>query len=126
MPAVGFGTYPHQGEDSAQTVEYAISIGYRLFDTALSYGNERGVGEGIRRSGVPRDQVIVTSKLPGRYHGLAEARTSVGESVKNLGVNRIDLYLISLAAAAAGPFRGYLESARRDAGRGPAGIHWCL
>jgi len=94
LPAVGFGTYPHQGEDSAQTVEYAISIGYRLFDTALSYGNERGVGEGIRRSGVPRDQVIVTSKLPGRYHGLAEARTSVGESVTNLGVNRIDLYLI--------------------------------
>ena len=46
LPAVGFGTYPHQGEDSAQTVEYAISIGYRLFDTALSYGNERGVGEG--------------------------------------------------------------------------------
>ena len=94
MPAVGFGTYPHQGEDSAQTVEYAISIGYRLFDTALSYGNERGVGEGIRRSGVPRDEVIVTSKLPGRYHGLAKARASVSESVKNLGVNRIDLYLI--------------------------------
>jgi 2,5-diketo-D-gluconate reductase A len=94
LPAVGFGTYPHQGEDSAQTVEYAISIGYRLFDTALSYGNERGVGEGIRRSGVPRDEVIVTSKLPGRYHGLAKARTSVRESVKSLGVNHIDLYLI--------------------------------
>jgi 2,5-diketo-D-gluconate reductase A len=94
LPAVGFGTFPHQGEDSAQTVEYAISLGYRLFDTALSYDNERGVGEGIRRSGVPRDEVIVTSKLPGRYHGLAEARTSVRESLTNLGVSRIDLYLI--------------------------------
>ena len=94
LPAIGFGTFPHQGEDSAQTVEYAISIGYRLFDTALSYGNERGVGEGIRRSGVPRDEIIVTSKLPGRYHGLTEARTSVSESLKNLGVDRIDLYLI--------------------------------
>jgi 2,5-diketo-D-gluconate reductase A len=94
LPAIGFGTFPHQGEDSAQTVEYAISIGYRLFDTALSYGNERGVREGIRRSGVPRDEIIVTSKLPGRYHGLTEARTSVSESLKNLGVDRIDLYLI--------------------------------
>ena len=79
MPAIGYGTFPHQGEDSAQIVEYAISIGYRLFDTALSYGNERGVGEGIRRSSVPRDEIIVTSKLPGRYHGLTEARTSVSE-----------------------------------------------
>jgi diketogulonate reductase-like aldo/keto reductase len=94
LPAIGFGTFPHQGEDSAQTVEYAISIGYRLFDTALSYGNERGVGEGIRRSGLPRDEIIVMSKLPGRYHGLTEARTSVTESLKNLGVDRIDLYLI--------------------------------
>jgi 2,5-diketo-D-gluconate reductase A len=94
LPAIGFGTFPHQGEDSAQTVEYAISIGYRLFDTALSYGNERGVGEGIRRSGVPRDEIIVTSKLPGRYHDLTKARTSVSESLKNLGVDRIDLYLI--------------------------------
>jgi 2,5-diketo-D-gluconate reductase A len=50
LPAIGFGTFPHHGEDSAQTVEYAISIGYRLFDTALSYGNERGVA---RESGAP-------------------------------------------------------------------------
>lgn len=71
-----------------------LGIGYRLFDTALSYGNEHGVGEGIRLSGVPRDEVIVTSKLPGRYHGYESARTSVKESLENLGVDRIDLYLI--------------------------------
>jgi 2,5-diketo-D-gluconate reductase A len=59
LPAIGFDTFPHQGEDSAQMVAYAISIGFRLFDTALSYGNERGVPEGIRRSCVPRDELIV-------------------------------------------------------------------
>jgi diketogulonate reductase-like aldo/keto reductase len=111
LPAVGFGTYPHQGEDSAQTVEYAISIGYRLFDTALSYGNERGVGEGIRRSGVPRDEIIVTSKLPGRYHGLTEARTSVSESLEESRRGSHRPLPHPLAVATAGSFRGYMEGA---------------
>ena len=94
LPAVGFGTFPHHGEDSAATVETALAMGYRLLDSALSYENETGVGEGIRRSGVPRDEVVVTSKLPGRYHGYSPARTAVQESLTNLGLDRIDLYLI--------------------------------
>jgi 2,5-diketo-D-gluconate reductase A len=94
LPPVGFGTYPHRGEDSAVMVQTALELGYRLLDTALRYGNEHAVGEGIRRSGIDRDEVIVTSKLPGRYHGRRGARTAVAESLRNLGLDRIDLYLI--------------------------------
>jgi diketogulonate reductase-like aldo/keto reductase len=94
LPVLGFGTFPHAGNDAADAVERALQLGYRLLDTALRYENEAGVGEGIRRSGVPRHEVVVTSKLPGRYHGRDEVRTAVAESLGNLGLECIDLYLI--------------------------------
>lgn len=94
IPHIGFGTFPHDGEDSAEPTRHAIEAGYRLIDTALRYENERGVGEGMRSSGVPRDDIIVTSKLPGRHHGRDEARVAVRESLERLGLERIDLYLI--------------------------------
>jgi len=94
LPAIGLGTYGLTGEDGIAAIGAGIASGYRLLDTALNYGNEREVGEAIRRSGVDRDEFVVTSKLPGRHHGYEETLASFEESRKNLGLERIDLYLI--------------------------------
>jgi 2,5-diketo-D-gluconate reductase A len=72
----------------------AIDAGYRLLDTALNYGNEDAVGRAVRESSVPREELIVTSKLPGRHHGYDEAHRSVEETLGNLGLDSVDLYLI--------------------------------
>ncbi|WP_291057096.1 aldo/keto reductase [Herbiconiux sp.] len=94
LPAVGFGTYPLRGEDGAEAIASAIRTGYRGLDTAFNYDNEGAVGEGIRRGGVPRDDLIVTSKLPGRYHGRADAAAAIRESLWRTGLDHLDLYLI--------------------------------
>lgn len=94
IPVIGFGTYPHDGDDSAANTEHALQVGYRLLDTALSYENEAEVGEGLRRSPVPRSEVIVTTKVPGRHHGYDGARESFAASSKALGLETIDLLLI--------------------------------
>lgn len=94
LPAIGFGTSGHQGSESAQAVQGALDCGYRLIDTALRYGNEDAVGQAVRRSPVPRDDIMITSKIPGRYHGYDEAQTSLRTSLDDLGVDRIDLLLI--------------------------------
>ena len=72
----------------------ALENGYRLVDTAVNYGNEVEVGEAIRRSGVPRDEIVVTSKIPGRHHAYDDAITSTRESLERLGLDRIDVHLI--------------------------------
>src|SRR5687768_12496994 len=77
LPAIGFGTYPLTGEDGIAAITSAIEVGYRLLDTAVNYENEREVGEAIRRSGVPREELLVCSKLPGRHHGYDDAVASV-------------------------------------------------
>ena len=69
MPALGLGTSPMGDEETEATVAAAIGAGYRLIDTAENYGNERGVGRGIRASGVDRDEVFVTTKFNERWHG---------------------------------------------------------
>lgn len=94
LPAIGFGTYPLKGDEGVAAVGTALDAGYRLIDTALNYGNETEVGEAIRRSGVPRDQLQITSKLPGRHHGYDDAIASVKGSLEHLGLDYIDLHLI--------------------------------
>jgi 2,5-diketo-D-gluconate reductase A len=94
VPALGFGTYPLRGEKGVAAVESAIEVGYRLLDTAVNYENEREVGEAIRRSGVPRGELFVTSKLPGRHHGYDDAIASTRASVERLGLDYLDLHLI--------------------------------
>lgn len=94
IPAIGFGTYPLTGEDGIGAVVSAIESGYRLLDTAVNYDNEREVGEAIRRAGVPRDELVVCSKLPGRHHGYDDAIASVRGSLERLGLDRLDLHLI--------------------------------
>jgi diketogulonate reductase-like aldo/keto reductase len=94
MPAMGFGTYPLRGPAGADAVASAIGLGYRSLDTAFNYDNEGAVGEGIRRAGLPREELFVTSKLPGRYHGGQITVDTVRESLWRLGIDYLDLYLI--------------------------------
>jgi 2,5-diketo-D-gluconate reductase A len=94
IPAIGFGTYPLTGADGVTAIASAIGVGYRLLDTAVNYGNEEEVGEAIRRSGVPRDELLVTSKIPGRHHGYDDAIASTKDSLHRLGLDHLDLHLI--------------------------------
>jgi len=94
LPAVGFGTTGLQGADGLDAILGALESGYRLVDTAVNYGNEMTVGEALRRSGVPRAEFRVTSKLPGRHHAYDDAIVSTHESLGRLGLDHIDLHLI--------------------------------
>jgi diketogulonate reductase-like aldo/keto reductase len=94
IPAIGLGTYSLDGDDGTDSITTAIRIGYRLLDSAVNYENEGAVGGAVRRSEVPRHELIVTSKLPGRHHRFDEALTTVEESVMRMGLDVIDIYLI--------------------------------
>lgn len=95
IPKIGFGTWQiKEGEDAYNAVLSAIKAGYRHIDTAAMYGNEKSVGEAIRDSGVAREELFVTSKLPNSAHGYKAARDSFVESLKLLGLQYLDLYLI--------------------------------
>lgn len=94
LPAIGFGTYPLRGEDGTAAMVAALEAGYRMLDTAVNYENETEVGEALRRSGLPRDEVVVASKIPGRHHAYDDAIASVRGSLERLGVERTDLHLI--------------------------------
>ncbi|MCU0115079.1 aldo/keto reductase [Curtobacterium poinsettiae] len=94
FPELGLGTYGLNGDEGAAAVGTAIAGGYRLLDTALNYGNEDAVGRAVRESEVAREDLVVTSKLPGRHHGYDEAHRSIDETLGNLGLDHVDLYLI--------------------------------
>ncbi|MBF4604633.1 MULTISPECIES: aldo/keto reductase [Curtobacterium] len=94
FPELGLGTYGLNGDEGAAAVGTAIASGYRLLDTALNYGNEDAVGRAVRESDVAREDLVVTSKLPGRHHGYDEAHRSIDETLGNLGLDHVDLYLI--------------------------------
>jgi len=94
LPAVGFGTYQLKGESGVGSILDAIDVGYRLLDSAFNYENEGTVGEAVRRTGVPREELIVTSKLPGRHHAYELATQSIAESVYRTGLGYLDLHLI--------------------------------
>ena len=83
IPAIGFGTYPLKGEEGIAAMTSALEVGYRLLDTAVNYENEREVGEALRRSGLPREEVQIASKVPGRDHANERAvRTASSEQVR--------------------------------------------
>lgn len=94
IPAIGFGTYPLRGEAGTTAILGALEAGYRLVDTAVNYENEFEVGEAIRRSGLPREEVLVASKIPGRHHAYDDAIASVRASLDRLGLEHTDLHLI--------------------------------
>jgi diketogulonate reductase-like aldo/keto reductase len=105
LPAIGFGTYPLTGEEGITAIQSALETGYRLLDTAVNYGNEAEVGEAIRRSGVPRDEIQVASKIPGRHHGYDDAMASVRGSIQRLGLEYLDLHLIHWPNPRVGKYR---------------------
>lgn len=94
IPLVGLGTWPLTGEGAAAAVQQAIGNGYRHIDTAENYGNEEAVGEGIRRSGIGRGDLFLTSKFNSRWHSRSGVRDAFGEAVKRLRVDYLDLFLV--------------------------------
>ncbi|WP_319501434.1 aldo/keto reductase [uncultured Draconibacterium sp.] len=94
MPILGFGTLYLNGETGAQCVADAISLGYRLIDTATIYGNEEAVGAGIKKSGINRKELFVTSKLWVDDSGYEKAKVAFQTSLDKLGLDYLDLYLI--------------------------------
>lgn len=95
MPSIGFGTYKSGGEDeTARIVKYALDIGYRQIDTASFYGNEVGVGNGIKDSRVNREEIFLVTKLWNDDHGYEKTIKAFNKSLEKLQVEYIDLYLI--------------------------------
>jgi 2,5-diketo-D-gluconate reductase B len=92
MPAIGFGT--SSLGDCGEIVATALGRGYRLIDTAWKYGTERGVGEGMRASRVPRSDIFLTTKVSHEYLRVDDFARSVEESLRNLGVDYVDLLMI--------------------------------
>ena len=93
IPALGLGTWQIQSK-AADAVKTALEVGYRHIDTASIYKNERGVGEGVRKSGVERSEIFVTSKLWDNEHGYDQAKAAFRASLRRLGFDYLDLYLI--------------------------------
>ncbi|GLU50190.1 aldo/keto reductase [Nocardiopsis ansamitocini] len=100
MPALGLGVYQSTPEETVPAVETALKDGYRLIDTAAAYGNEKEVGEGIRRSGVARDDIFVTTKLWLTDYGYDSALNAFDISLAKLGLDYLDLYLLHWPAPA--------------------------
>ena len=94
MPALGLGVFQSPPEETTAAVETALRDGYRLIDTAAAYDNEREVGDGIRRSGVDRDELFVTTKLWMSDYGHDRALVGFDASLRRLGLDRVDLYLL--------------------------------
>lgn len=94
IPAVGFGTYKLNGEKGVSAIVNAIDAGYRLLDSAVNYENEGAVGEAVRRSRIPLEDLRITSKLPGRHHAYDQALTCIEESLFRTQLSYIDLYLM--------------------------------
>lgn len=100
IPQLGLGLYKVPNEQTPALVHAAVDIGYRHFDTATLYGNETGLGEGLRASGLPREEAFVTTKVWQDRHGYDETLRAFDESIERLGLEEVDLYLIHWPAPA--------------------------
>lgn len=94
IPKLGLGTWLIPDSEAAAAVESAIEIGYRHIDSAQAYGNERGVGQGVRASGIPREQIFITTKVAAENKTYEEAAASIDESLRKLGTDYADLIII--------------------------------
>lgn len=94
MPLLGLGTYNMFGDIVTNAVHVALETGYRLIDGAQMYHNEKEVGEGIRRSGIPREEIFITTKIDNCNQGYDETLRSYEKSLKDLGIDKVDLLLI--------------------------------
>ncbi|SET15992.1 Aldo/keto reductase [Draconibacterium orientale] len=100
LPIIGFGTYKSTEQEAIDAVQFALQNGYRLIDTAAFYFNEEAVGKGIKASGIPREEIIVTTKLWRDYLGYESTKKELEKSLKKLDLDYIDLYLIHWPANA--------------------------
>lgn len=105
LPAIGFGTYPLKGDDGVEAITSALEVGYRLLDSAVNYENEAEVGEAVRRSGLPRGEVLVATKIPGRDHARDKAIASVEGSLERMGLDYLDFVLIHWPNPSVGLYR---------------------
>lgn len=105
LPMVGFGTFPLKGDDGIAAIVSALETGYRLLDSAVNYDNEEEVGTAIRRSGLAREDIRVTTKIPGRHHEEALAMKSVEDSLRRLRLDYLDLCLIHWPNPSVGKYR---------------------
>ncbi|MBQ7715783.1 MAG: aldo/keto reductase, partial [Clostridia bacterium] len=94
MPMLGYGVYQVTKDECERCVLDALSVGYRHIDTAQSYFNEEEVGAAIKKSGIPREEIFITSKVWIEHYGYDECRASVLESLRKLGTDYIDLMLL--------------------------------
>ncbi|GAA1923357.1 aldo/keto reductase [Nocardioides lentus] len=94
IPQLGFGVFQIDPSDTVEAVLHAFEVGYRHIDTAQMYGNEREVGQAIAKSGLPRDEIFVTSKLNNSNHEPDDVRSTFAGTLDALGLDRIDLFLI--------------------------------
>lgn len=94
IPKLGLGTWFIDDDKAAQAVREAVKLGYRLIDTAQAYGNERGVGEGVRTCGVPREQLFVASKVAAENKTYESAMASIDETLEKMGLDYLDQMII--------------------------------
>lgn len=94
IPQLGLGTWFIDDANAAEAVRQAAKLGYRHFDTAQAYGNERGVGEGVRTCGVPREELFVVSKVAAEHKTYEEAKKGIDETLKKMGLDYLDMMII--------------------------------
>jgi diketogulonate reductase-like aldo/keto reductase len=94
MPQLGFGVWQVSDEQATPAVKKALEVGYRSIDTAMIYGNEKGVGRAIKESNVPREELFITTKVWNADHGYENTLKAFDASLERLGLDYIDLYLI--------------------------------
>lgn len=94
IPCVGYGTFQTPNDETCAAVLEAIKVGYRHIDTAAFYGNEEGVGEAVRKNGVPREQLFITSKVWNSDRGYEKTKAAFAKTMKNLQMEYLDLLLI--------------------------------
>ena len=94
IPVLALGTWCLDDDKTAYAVREAVELGYRHIDTAQAYGNERGVGEGVRTSGVPREEIFVTSKVAAEYKSYREAAVSIDKTLSVMGLDYLDMMII--------------------------------
>lgn len=94
LPVLGFGTYTLKGSAGVDTMLRALTHGYRFLDSAFNYENEGAVGQALRQSGLPRHEVQISSKLPGRHHAYPKALETIQESLYRMQLDYLDVYMI--------------------------------
>jgi diketogulonate reductase-like aldo/keto reductase len=109
IPAIGLGTWPLKGDECSRAVQWAIEAGYRHIDTAAMYGNEEAVGAGLKGSGLPRDEVFVTTKVWPEDIAPGDLERSAEASLKRLRLDAVDLLLIHWPSRAV-PLRGSIDA----------------